>query len=104
METDPEEESPMTTGTTAMAPMARPAGAPVRRPVPNCSFLADTTRRFPGTSVWWGRHTGSWWAFHPSLRQLVEATSPNELAALLHTALRRLPATGANGDRAALSR
>jgi hypothetical protein len=101
METDPEEETPMTTGTIApVAPMSQPTYQPVRQPVSTCSFLADITRRFPGTSVWRGRHTGSWWAFHPSLPRLVEAASPGELAGLLHTALRTVPAGGISGDRA----
>ncbi|MBC6457121.1 hypothetical protein [Actinomadura sp. HBU206391] len=94
----------MTTGTMTVAPMPRPTGAPVRRLLPTCTFLEDLTRRFPGTSFWWGRHTGSWWAFHPSLRRLVEATSPNELAALLHAVLRRAPATGVDQHRTAHAR
>ncbi|GAA2108997.1 hypothetical protein [Actinomadura alba] len=83
----------MTTVTTAAPPASPRTSEPAGRRFPAYAFLTDLTRRFPGTSVWWGRHTGSWWAFHPYLGRLVEATSPTELAALLHAALRRAPAT-----------
>ncbi|MCW2898987.1 MAG: hypothetical protein JWO67_1252 [Streptosporangiaceae bacterium] len=88
----------------AVAARPRPVAPPVRPQVSTCSFLVGITRRFPGTSVWCGRHTGSWWAFHPSLPYLVEATSPGELAGLLHTALRTIPAGGVHDDRVGLPR
>jgi hypothetical protein len=90
----------MTTVTKAMPPARPQASTPAGRHAAACTFLTDLTRRCPGTTVWWGRHTGSWWAFHPYFGRLVEAATPTELAALLHTALRRVPATtGPGGHR-----
>ncbi|MBE1533106.1 hypothetical protein [Actinomadura algeriensis] len=43
---------------------------------------AEVQRRYPGTTAWLGRHTGSWWAVardRTGRHRLVEAASPAEL-------------------------
>ncbi|MBD2891363.1 hypothetical protein amrb99_02680 [Actinomadura sp. RB99] len=39
-------------------------------------------RRFPGSTVWFGKHTFHWWAMLPRARRwvLVEAATPMQLA------------------------
>lgn len=40
--------------------------------------------RFPGVRAWYGRATGSWWAFLPAgTGRLVEAVNPEELTEII---------------------
>lgn len=41
----------------------------------------ELARWFPGVHVWYGTHTGSWWAYVPGQpNRLVEAPDPHRLA------------------------
>ncbi|MGI8332834.1 hypothetical protein ACRYCC_23030 [Actinomadura scrupuli] len=52
--------------------------------------------RFPGVRVWYGRHTGTWWAYIPvDGGRLVEADRPQRLA----DAIVRAAAGGRRGGR-----
>jgi hypothetical protein len=48
---------------------------------------AMVQKQFPGAQVWRGNATGSWWAMHPDVDHLVEASSAAELAFALRAAL-----------------
>jgi hypothetical protein len=51
--------------------------------------LRGLMRSFPGWLVWRGRVTGRWWALPPAVhprQALIEAATPNALAALIQRA------------------
>lgn len=56
-------------------------------------------RRFPGSSVWFGRHTSRWWALMPwaAWWVLLEAATPMELADRMTEALGSAVPTGVVG-------
>lgn len=59
--------------------MTRPVG-PVIDDV--AAAVLTLQRRFPGATVWFGKHTFHWWAMLPRARRwvLVEAATPMQLA------------------------
>lgn len=60
----------------------------------------ELARWLPGVQVWYGCHTGSWWAYLPGRPgRLVEAPDPQHLARKLATrACSRHPRPGIFGD------
>ncbi|WP_433244877.1 hypothetical protein [Actinomadura nitritigenes] len=66
--------------------MTRPVG-----PVIDDVAAAGVTlqRRFPGSTVWFGKHTFRWWAMLPQARRwvLVEAATPVQLAVRMNEVL-----------------
>ena len=61
----------------------RPAG-----PGAVSAAVAELGRRFPGVPIWFGTHTGRWWAYLPvgERGRLVEAIEPRELAVAITAA------------------
>lgn len=55
------------------------------RELPQAAAVAELRERFPGVPVWFGRHTGRFWALVGELEasRLVEAITPQELAAAI---------------------
>ncbi|RSN59571.1 hypothetical protein [Actinomadura sp. WAC 06369] len=54
-------------------------------------LCGELERQLPGVLAWYGRETGSWWAFVPltSGDRLVEAVSPRDLREAIVRALAR---------------
>jgi hypothetical protein len=63
----------------------------------NDDAIGVLRRRFPGTPIWFGPYTRSWWAALPPPVgwRLIEALDPEELTrAIIHAASRPWPVGG----------
>jgi hypothetical protein len=57
----------------------------------SCRDAQELEAAYPGLRIWYGRHTGRWWATHPAVPYLVDAPHPAQLATRLDAALPRRP-------------